>query len=83
MQEKKSLLNGHMLRCPRCKKEHSIESYMRLAEAKEFEHETNPIYKCESCKWIFSLAVPAELYEKLTELLSSKASIAKVEEERK
>jgi hypothetical protein len=54
---------------------------MRLAEAKEFEHETNPIYKCESCKWIFSLAVPAELYEKLTELLSSKESIAKQEEQ--
>jgi hypothetical protein len=56
---------------------------MRLAEAKEFEHETNPIYKCESCKWIFSLAVPAEFYEKLTALLSSNESIAQVEAERK
>ena len=58
MQEnKRTLLNGRFLLCPRCKKEHSVESYERLREAEEFKHETVPIYKCETCKWIFALAV--------------------------
>jgi transposase-like protein len=75
MQEKKSLLNGRMLTCPRCKKEHSIESYLRLTEAEEFKAETVPIYKCSSCKWIFALSVPEQLYEKLIEYLASNGSL--------
>lgn len=81
MQEKKSLLNGRMLTCPRCKKEHSVESYLRLGEAEEFKTETNPVYKCSSCKWIFSLAVPEDFQRKLIDLLSSREIIAKGEAE--
>jgi phage FluMu protein Com len=83
MQESKNLLNGRFLKCPRCKQESSVEEHLRLGEAEEYKSQTVPIYKCPKCKWIFALAVPEELYEKLTDLLSSKESIAKVEEERK
>lgn len=79
MQVKKSLLNGRFLTCPRCKQEASVEEYLRLGEAEEFKTETVPVYKCPMCKWIFSLAVPNDLYEKLTELLSSTQSIATTE----
>ena len=79
MQEKKSLLNGRFLKCPRCKQESSVEEYLRLVEAEEFKLETSPVYKCPRCKWIFALNVDPNWYEKLTELLSSKRSIAKQE----
>jgi phage FluMu protein Com len=83
MKENKTLLNGRFLKCPRCKQESSVEEYLRLGEAEEYKAETVPIYKCPKCKWIFSLAVPADLYEKLIELLSSKESIPQQEAERK
>jgi hypothetical protein len=73
MQEKqRTLINGRMMLCPRCKKEHPVESYMRLREIEEFKSETTPIYKCESCKWIFALSVyvPQEVYEQLAEFFS-------------
>jgi len=72
MKESKTLLNGRHLTCPRCKKEHSVEEYLRLKEAEEFKSETVPIYKCPSCKWIFALAlyVPQELYEQISEAVS-------------
>lgn len=75
MQEKKSLLNGNLLTCPRCHNEASVESYMRLVEAESYKHETSPIYKCEKCKWIFALAIPENFQKKLMELLSSTGSI--------
>ncbi len=52
------------MRCPRCKKLHPIEAYMRMQEIEEFETQTNPIYKCtgldgSGCKWIFSPGDPS------------------------
>jgi len=79
MQEKKRLLNGTKLICPRCKKEHSVEAYARLGEAEEFKSETVPISKCPSCKWIFALALPEDFQNKLMELLSLSRSVAEKE----
>ena len=72
-----------MLKCPRCKKDSSVEEHLRLGEAEEYKSQTVPIYKCPKCKWIFALAVPEELYEKLIEYLASNGSIPKQEAERK
>lgn len=64
--EKESLLQGHLLKCPRCKKSYSVEQYLRLEETEEFKSETVPIYKCPGCKWIFALAiVPLEVYDEI------------------
>lgn len=64
--EKESLMQENLLKCPRCKNFHSVEQYQKLKEAEEFDHETVPIYKCPSCKWIFALAIiPPELYDEI------------------
>lgn len=42
--------------CPRCKKPHDILTYVPLMQVQEFCAETNPIYKCPTCRWIFSPA---------------------------
>jgi len=54
MREKPQLIEGRLMRCPRCKKQHDILQYVRMMEIEEFSHETTPIYKCPSCKWIFA-----------------------------
>lgn len=50
------LIEGTKMRCPRCKKLHNILQYVPLQEIEEFKVETNPIYKCPSCRWMFSPA---------------------------
>lgn len=73
MQEnRKSLIQGHKMLCPRCKVEHSVERYNKLKEIEEYQHETTPIYKCPACKWIFALSVtiPQDVYMKLFERFS-------------
>ena len=52
----KSLLNGRLLTCPRCKKDFDLLQYNRLMESPEFQEQTNPVYKCPGCRWIFSLS---------------------------
>lgn len=52
----KSLLNGRLLKCPRCKKDFDLLQYNRLMESPEFADQTNPVYKCPNCRWIFSLS---------------------------
>ncbi len=44
------------MRCPRCKEKHDILAYVPMAQIEEFADETNPIYKCPDCRWIFSPA---------------------------
>ena len=56
MREQKNILNGRYLTCPRCKKQHDVLQYNRLMEIEEYQSQTNPVYKCPSCKWIFSLS---------------------------
>jgi uncharacterized protein with PIN domain len=50
------LIEGRSMRCPRCKKLHDILAYVPLQQIEEFSAETNPIYKCPSCRWMFSPA---------------------------
>lgn len=56
------LIEGTKMRCPRCKTQHNILAYVPLMEIEEFQEETNPIYKCPSCRWMFS---PAPHYMEL------------------
>lgn len=44
------------MRCPRCKELHDVLRYMPLGLIEEFAAETNPIYKCPGCNWVFSPA---------------------------
>lgn len=48
------LIRGSEMICPRCKTWQSILAYMPLLQAKEYEHETAPIYKCSKCRWVFA-----------------------------
>ena len=50
------LIEGRRMRCPRCKNLHDILKYVPLMEIEEFQAETNPIYKCPKCRWMFSPA---------------------------
>jgi hypothetical protein len=40
--------------CPRCKGEHDVLAYDSLMQIEEYAEETAPVYKCPSCRWIFS-----------------------------
>jgi phage FluMu protein Com len=66
------LIDGHKMKCPRCKDFYSVEQYLRLEEIEEFDDETVPVYKCPKCKWIFALdvGVPPEILEELSQLVS-------------
>ena len=70
--EKRRLINGHKMMCPRCKREHSVEQYLRLEEGEEFKKETVPVYKCPECKWIFALAthIPQDIYDELEKTIA-------------
>lgn len=60
------LIVGTKMRCPRCKQLDNILSYVPMMEIEEFQTETNPIYKCPSCRWMFSPAVHiSELFAKI------------------
>jgi rubredoxin len=50
------LIEGRLMICPRCKRKHDILAYIPMEQIEEFAAETNPIYKCPSCRWIFSPA---------------------------
>ena len=56
MRETPDLINGRLLKCPRCKKDFDVLQYNRLIEIPEFQSQTNPVYKCPGCRWIFSLS---------------------------
>jgi uncharacterized C2H2 Zn-finger protein len=44
------------MKCPRCKEIHDILKYVPMGQIEEFLSETNPIYKCPKCRWVFSPA---------------------------
>lgn len=55
--KQESLINdGRYMKCPRCREVHDILKYVPMGQVEEFLSETNPIYKCPSCRWIFSPA---------------------------
>lgn len=64
--------------CPRCKKLHPVETYMKLVESPEFEDETVPVYKCPTCKWIFApgdLSLPFLVQDLLDEMTMLRADL--------
>lgn len=50
------IVNGRYMICPRCKKQHDVLRYVPMGQIEEFYAETNPVYKCPQCRWIFSPA---------------------------
>lgn len=50
------LIEGRRMRCPRCRELHDILAYVPMKQMEAFVAETNPIYKCPTCRWIFSPA---------------------------
>ncbi len=76
MREKSKLINGRNMTCPRCKKQHDILQYTVMIESPEFQHETTPIYKCPSCKWLFA---PAD--NLIFEVLSERMKLVSAESE--
>lgn len=52
--ENSLIVGSRYMRCPRCRKTHDILRYPEMGQIEEFKEETNPIYKCPSCRWIFS-----------------------------
>ena len=61
------LLDGHRIRCPRCKRLHDILAYTVFEQIEEYADETNPVMKCPHCRWIFS---PGPHTSELTQLLT-------------
>jgi len=52
----KRLIEGSNMTCPRCEYPQDILRYVPMMQVKAFAAETNPVYKCPKCKWIFSPA---------------------------
>lgn len=53
---RRPLIDGRMMRCPRCKRKHDILAYVPLMQIEEFKGETVPIMKCPACRWLFAPA---------------------------
>lgn len=54
------LIDGHLMKCPRCRAKNDILRYVPMGIIEEFATETNPIYKCPECRWVFSPALTIE-----------------------
>ena len=54
VRERMKLIEGRMMRCPRCEKLHDILQYVPLTLIEKFARETTMIYKCPKCSWIFA-----------------------------
>jgi hypothetical protein len=55
-QGESKLIEGRCMRCPRCRVLHDILAYTPMGQIESFVKETNPVYKCPKCRWIFSPA---------------------------
>lgn len=42
------------MRCPRCRRLHDVLRYVPMGQVDKFITETNPVYRCPNCRWIFS-----------------------------
>jgi phage FluMu protein Com len=58
--EREPLIRGREMRCPRCRELHDVLLYVPMGQVDQFSSETNPVYKCPKCRWIFS---PAQTLE--------------------
>jgi len=66
------IVDERHMRCPRCREVHDILRYVPMGVVEEFRTETNPIYKCPSCRWIFSPALTASEMRALINELSAR-----------
>lgn len=61
------LIDGRYMQCPRCREKNDVLRFVPMGIIEEFAHETNPIYKCPKCRWVFS---PTLTIEELRSFLS-------------
>jgi len=54
--QRRRLIEGRNMVCPRCKKPHDILQYVPMQLIEEFAEETTTIYKCPDCRWCFAPA---------------------------
>lgn len=45
------------MRCPRCREQQDVLAFVPMGMIEEYAEETNPIYKCRMCRWVFSPAL--------------------------
>jgi len=48
------LIDGRYMTCPRCREKQDVLRFVPMGIIEEFKDETNPIYKCPECRWVFS-----------------------------
>ena len=58
------LVEGRYMHCPRCREKQDVLRYIPMGIIEEYADETNPIYKCPICRWVFSPAL------KISEMLA-------------
>lgn len=60
---RRRLIEGRLMRCPRCKQQHDILQYTPMRMIEEFATETTPIYKCPNCRWLFAPSIDEEIIQ--------------------
>lgn len=50
------LIQGRMMRCPKCLRQHDVLQYVPLGIMPDFVEETAIIYRCPKCRWLFAPA---------------------------
>jgi hypothetical protein len=53
-QIQRKLMSGTRMRCPRCKRQQDVLTFVPLALIEEYADETCIIYKCSLCRWLFA-----------------------------
>jgi rubredoxin len=52
--QRNPLVEGRYMRCPRCKERQDVLRFVPMGVIEEYADETNPVYKCPKCRWVFS-----------------------------
>lgn len=68
------LIEGHQMRCPRCRELFDLLRFVPMGMIEEFRNETNPIYKCPGCRWVFSPALTIEEFKAMFGISSEENS---------
>src|ERR1044072_3017284 len=66
--ERESLVEARNMRCPRCRRLHDVLRYVPMGQIDRYIAETNPVYRCPRCRWVFSPAL--SLSDKIKEAIS-------------
>lgn len=66
------LIDGRYMRCPRCREKQDILRYIPMGVVEEFADETNPIYKCPLCRWVFSPALTLDEFRAMVEAFQTR-----------